>query len=98
MFTDWSSEGSPRDRNNQCVPSARNVAPRRTEIATREPEEEQAIRHVLSEVLTTPSVQGQTDQVGTRFVDRVLCRAVRSRELKFSLFSLKLSRGKLLLL
>ena len=70
MFTDWSSEGSPRDRNNQHTQSARNVEPRRTEPTTREPEEEQAIRHVLSEVSTTPSVQVQTDQVGPRFVDR----------------------------
>ena len=70
MFTDWSSEGSPRDRNNQHILSARNEAPIRTEPATREPEEEQAIRHVLSEVSTTLSVQVQTDQVGTRFVDR----------------------------
>ena len=70
LFTDWSSEGSPRDRNNQCIQSARNVAPIRTEPATGEPEEEQAIRHVLSEVSTTLSVQVQTDQVGTRFVDR----------------------------
>ena len=71
LFTDWSSEGSPRDRNNQHIQSARSVEPRRTEIATREPEEEeQAIRHVLSEVLTTSSIQVQTDQVGTIFVDR----------------------------
>ena len=70
LFTDWSSEGSPRDRNNQCIQSARSVEPRRTEIATREPEEEQAIRHVLSEVSTTPSIQVQTYQVGIRLVDR----------------------------
>ena len=70
LFTDWSSDGSPRDRNNQHIQSARSVEPRRTELATREPEEEQTIRHVLSDVLTTPSMQVQTDQVGTRFVDR----------------------------
>ena len=70
FFTDWSSEGSPGDRNNQCIQSARSVESRRTELAIREPEEEQAIRHVLSDVSTTPSVQVQTDQVGTRFVDR----------------------------
>ena len=70
MFTDWSSEGSPRGRNNQHIQSARSVEPRRTELGTREPEEEQAIRHVLSEVSTTPSIQVQADQVGTRFVDR----------------------------
>ena len=76
LFTDWSSEDSPRDRNNQCIQSARSVEPRRTELATREPEEEQAIRHVLSEVSTTPSIQVQTDQVGTRFVDREINTSV----------------------
>ena len=55
LFTDWSSEGSPRDRNNQCIQSARSVEPR-TEPVTREPEMEQAIRHVLSDVSTTPSI------------------------------------------
>ena len=55
LFTDWSSEGSPRDRNNQHIQSARSVEPR-TEPVTREPEMEQAIRHVLSDVLTTPSI------------------------------------------
>ena len=70
LFTDWSSEGSPQDRNNQCIQLARSVEPRRTEPATREPEEEKAIRHVLSELSTTPSIQVQTDQVGTRFADR----------------------------
>ena len=70
MFTDWSSEGSPRVRNNQCIQSARSIEPRRTEPAIIEPEEEQTTRHVLSEVLTTPSVQSQTDQVGIRLADR----------------------------
>ena len=37
LFTDWSNEGSPRDRNNQCIQLARNVAPRRMEPVTREP-------------------------------------------------------------
>ena len=69
LFTDWSSEGSPRDRNNQHIQSARSVEPR-TELVTREPEEEQAIRHVLSDVSTTSSIPVQTDQVGTRFVNR----------------------------
>ena len=70
LFTDWSSEGSPRDRNNQHIQSARSVGTRRVEPATREPEEEQAIRHILSEVSTTRSVQVCTDQVGPRLVDR----------------------------
>ena len=76
LFTDWSSEGSPRDRNNQCIQSARSTEPRRIEEAIREPEEEQTIRHVLSEVSTTPSVQVQTDQVGTRLVDREINTSV----------------------
>ena len=69
MFTDWSSKGSPRDRNNQCIQSARSVE-QRTELVTREPVEEQAIRHVPSDVLTTPSIQLQTDKVSPRFVYR----------------------------
>ena len=55
LFMDWSSEGSPRDRNNQCIQSARRVEPR-TELVTRELEEEQMIRHVLSDMLTAPSI------------------------------------------
>ena len=31
LFTDWSSEGSPRERDNQRVQSARSVESRRTE-------------------------------------------------------------------
>ena len=58
LFTDWSSESSPRDRNNQCIQSARSAEPR-TEPVTREPETEQAISHVLSDVLTTPSIRVQ---------------------------------------
>ena len=69
LFTDWSSEGSPRDRNNQCTQPIRNESARRREPITREPEE-QAIRHVLSEVLPTPSVPVHTDQVVLRHVDR----------------------------
>ena len=64
LFTDWSSEGSPQDRNNQHTQPTRNESARR-----REPEE-QAIRHNLSEVSTTPSVQMCTDQVCPRRVDR----------------------------
>ena len=64
LFTDWSSVGSPRDRNNHHTQLTRNETARR-----REPEE-QAIRHNLSEVLTTSSVQVQMDQVGPRHVDR----------------------------
>ena len=69
LFTDWSSEGSPRDRNNQCTQLIRNESAERREPIIREPEE-QAIRHNFSEVLTTPSVQVRMDQVGLRHVDR----------------------------
>ena len=48
---------------------ARNESARRREPTTREPEE-QALRHNLSEVSTTPSVQVHMDQVGPRLVDR----------------------------
>ena len=69
LITDWSSEGSPRDRNNQHTQPTRNESTRRREPITREPEE-QALRHNLSAVSTTPSVQVHTDQVGLRHVDR----------------------------
>ena len=69
LFTDWSSDGSPRDRNNQHTQLVRNESARRREPTTREPEE-QAVRHNLSDVSTTPSVQVCTDQVGPRLVDR----------------------------
>ena len=36
----------------------------------------QAVRHVLSDVSTTPSIQVQADQVGTRFVDREINTSV----------------------
>ena len=68
LMTDWSSDGSPRDRNDQCTQPIRNGSARREPI-TREPEE-QPIRHNLSEVSTTPSVQVCMDQVGLRHVDR----------------------------
>ena len=37
LFTDWSSEGSPRERTSQHVQSTRSVESRRTEQITREP-------------------------------------------------------------
>ena len=70
LFTDWSSEGTPRERNVQCTQAAQNVEPQRIELTTRESEREQAIRYGLNEVLITPSVQVQTDQIGHGLVDR----------------------------
>ena len=57
LFTDWSSEGSPRERSMRHIQTAQNVEPQRTEPVIREPEGEQTIRHRLSEVSTTTSVQ-----------------------------------------
>ena len=59
------------------------MEPQRTEPNIRETEGEQVIRHRLSEVLTTPSVQVQTDQVGPRLVDgetKYLCRGYQPIE------------------
>ena len=50
--------------------TAQNVEPQRTEPNIRETEGEQVIRHRLSEVSSTPSVQVQADQVGPRLVDK----------------------------
>ena len=58
LFTDWSSEGSPRERTSQHVQSARSIESRRTEQITREPGDDEIRRHTLSDVSTTPSAQG----------------------------------------
>ena len=74
LFTDWSSEGSPRERVSQWIQSARSVESRRTinqtEQSVREPEDDEVLRNVLSDVTTTPSAQIQISQVGARFIDR----------------------------
>ena len=41
-----------------------------TEQPTRDPEDNEVLRYVLSDVTTTPSTQIQISQVGARFVDR----------------------------
>ena len=73
LFTDWSSEGSPRERVNQQIQSARSVESRRTvnqtEQTVREPGDDEVLRYVLSDVTTTPSAQIQISQVGARFID-----------------------------
>ena len=53
LFTNWSSEGSPRERVNQQIQSARNVESRRTEQTVREPEDDEVLRYVLSDVAAT---------------------------------------------
>ena len=70
LFTDWSSEGSPRERANQRVQLARSVESRRTEQTIREPGDDGIIRHALNDVSTTPSAQVQIDPVGVRLIDR----------------------------
>ena len=74
LFTDWSSIDSPRERVTQCVQSARIVEPNTTAIpteqTTREPEDNEVLRHILSDVMTTSSTRIQLDQVGARLVDR----------------------------
>ena len=69
LFTDWSSEGSPRERTNQRVQLAINVESRRTEQITREPEDDEIRRHTLSDVSTTPSAQVQMTPIGVRLID-----------------------------
>ena len=73
LFTDWSSEGSPRERVNQQIQLARSVESRRTVNQTqqtvREPGDDEVLRYVLSDVTTTPSARIQISQVGSRFID-----------------------------
>ena len=73
LFTDWSSEGSPRERVSQQIQSARSVESRRTinqtEQSVREPGDDEVLRYVLSDVTTTPSAQIQISQVGARFIN-----------------------------
>ena len=74
LFTDWSSEDSPRERVNQQIQSARSIDSRRTinqtEQTVREPGDDEVLQYVLSDVTTTPSAQIQINQVGARFIDR----------------------------
>ena len=74
LFTDWSSEDSPRERVNQCNQSARSDGSNRTvnqtEQSVRDPEDNEVLRYVLSDMTTTPSTQIQISQVGARFIDK----------------------------
>ena len=74
LFTNWSSEGSPRERVNQQIQSARSVDSRRTinqtEQSAREPGDDEVLRYVLSDVTTTPSARIQISQVGARFINQ----------------------------
>ena len=59
LFTNWSSEGSPRERASQWLQSARSVESRRTisqmEQILREPRDDEVLRHVPDNVMTIPS-------------------------------------------
>ena len=74
MFTNWSSIDSPRERVTQCNQSARSVEPNTTVIQTEQPiidpEDSEVLRHILSDVMTTPSTHILLGQVGARLVDR----------------------------
>ena len=74
FFTNWSSIDSPRERVSQLNQSARSVEPNMTVIQTEQPtidpEENEVLRYILSDMMTIPSTHQQLIQVGTRFVDR----------------------------
>ena len=74
LFTNWSSIDSPRERVTQCVHSARSAEPNttviQTEQPTRDPEDNEVLSHILSDVMTTSCTHIQIDQVGARLVDR----------------------------
>ena len=59
LFTDWSSEGSPRERASQQVQSARSVESRRTlsqtEQILREPRDDEVLSHIPDNVMTIPN-------------------------------------------
>ena len=74
LFTDWSSKNSPRERVAQYIQSARSIESHRTadqaEQIVRDPDDNEVLRYVLSDVTHTPSDQIQISQVGARFIDR----------------------------
>ena len=74
LFTDWSSLDSPRERTTPHNQSARSVEPNTTvnqiEQPIIDPEDSEVLRHILSDVMTTPSTHIQLYQVGARLIDR----------------------------
>ena len=74
LFTDWSSENSPRERTAQCIQSAGSIESHRpvnqTEQTTREPDDNEVLRYVLRDATHMPSDQIQITQVGARLIDR----------------------------
>ena len=73
LFTNWSSENSPRERVAQCVQSARSIESHstmtQTEQNVREPDDNEVLRYVLRDVTYTPSDRIQISQVGARLID-----------------------------
>ena len=76
LFTDWSSNDSPRTRETQCNLSGRSVDPNtiptvsQTEQPEVDPMRNEVMENILSDVMTVPSTHQQLSQVDTRFVDR----------------------------
>ena len=74
LFTDWSSIDSQRERVSQCNQSGRSVEPNITvnqiEQPTIDPDDNEVLKYILSDVMTVPSTHQQLLQVGSRFVDR----------------------------
>ena len=74
LFTNWSSENSPRERVVQRVQSARSIKSLRTmtqaEQNVREPDDNEVLRYVLRDLTYTPRDSIQISQVGARLIDR----------------------------
>ena len=73
LFTNWSSEESPRERANQQLQTARSMDSRgpinQTEQTERESRGVEELRHVPESMMTVSSTQEQTNQVGARLSD-----------------------------
>ena len=65
LFTNWSSEDSPRERANQQLQSARSIESRRTISQTEQTEREsrdvEELRHVPESMMTVSSTREQTN-------------------------------------
>ena len=76
LFTDWSSNDSPRERVTQHNLSARSVEPNTTQTVNQteqpelDPARNEAVGNISNDVTTVPSTHQQLSQVGTRFIDR----------------------------
>ena len=74
LFNNWSSIDSPRERVTQHIQSVKSDEPNRAvnqpEQPTIDPGDNEVLRHILSDVMTTSSTCIQIDQVGARLVDR----------------------------